>query len=317
MPTRRTFLASGVAASAGATAWASLSSSWGARFLRERIARVRPGPARRAAHAHAGHLGRQRRHHRLAGACHGAHQLLRPAHPDRPDVLPADRRGRLGRHRRAAAAGAVRADARGPARTSTCCWSPTPTSTTSTRRRSPRCRAARRWSWPRDVRPAAATRHASVHELRWNETVRVRTPRGEAQVRAIEVRHWGARLQRDTWRGYGGFVVEREGRRLLIGGDTADTPLFRDHRRHGPFEAAVMPIGAYDPWIRQPLHARAGRDGWRTRQARGCSCPSTTSPSGSAGNRSSSRSSAPRRCCASERDRLALRAIGETVVLPA
>ena len=32
-------------------------------------------------------------------------------------------------------------------------------------------------------------------------------------------------------------------------GDTAETPLFREHRRHGPFEAAVMPIGAYDPWI--------------------------------------------------------------------
>src|SRR5690606_33811690 len=47
-----------------------------------------------------------------------------------------------------------------------------------------------------------------------------------------------------------GFAIEREGRRLLIGGDTADTPRFRDHRRHGPFDAAVMPIGAYDPWIR-------------------------------------------------------------------
>ena len=93
-------------------------------------------------------------------------------------------------------------------------------------------------------------RTAAVHELRWNESVRVRTPRGDAQVHAIEVRHWGARVQRDTWRGYTGFVVEREGRRLLIGGDTADTPVFRDHRRHGPFDAALMPIGAYDPWIR-------------------------------------------------------------------
>jgi L-ascorbate metabolism protein UlaG (beta-lactamase superfamily) len=98
-----------------------------------------------------------------------------------------------------------------------------------------------------DLLPRAA--YASVRELRWNETTRVTTPRGEALVRAIEVRHWGARIQRDTHRGYGGFIVEREGRRLLIGGDTADTPLFRGHRRYGPFEAAVMPIGAYDPWI--------------------------------------------------------------------
>jgi L-ascorbate metabolism protein UlaG (beta-lactamase superfamily) len=63
------------------------------------------------------------------------------------------------------------------------------------------------------------------------------------------VKHWGARIQRDTHRGYTGFIVEREGRRLLIGGDTASTGAFRDHRRFGPFEAAVMPIGAYDPWI--------------------------------------------------------------------
>ena len=73
--------------------------------------------------------------------------------------------------------------------------------------------------------------------------------RGEARVRALEVRHWGARLGRDQWRGYGGWVVEREGKRLLIGGDTADTRAFRDHRQHGPYELAVMPIGAYDPWI--------------------------------------------------------------------
>jgi L-ascorbate metabolism protein UlaG (beta-lactamase superfamily) len=99
-----------------------------------------------------------------------------------------------------------------------------------------------------DLLPRRAT--ASINELRWNDAVRIRTSSGEAQVRAIEVKHWGARVQRDTWRGYAGFVVEREGRRLLIGGDTADTPLFRDHRRLGPFDAAVMPIGAYDPWIR-------------------------------------------------------------------
>jgi L-ascorbate metabolism protein UlaG (beta-lactamase superfamily) len=98
-----------------------------------------------------------------------------------------------------------------------------------------------------DLLPARPMR--ALHELQWNESVRVTSPRGDAQVRAIQVRHWGARIRSDTHRGYGGWIVEREGRRLLIGGDTATTPLFRDHRRHGPFEAAIMPIGAYDPWI--------------------------------------------------------------------
>jgi L-ascorbate metabolism protein UlaG (beta-lactamase superfamily) len=94
------------------------------------------------------------------------------------------------------------------------------------------------------------SRYAEVHEIGWDESIRVSTPRGEALVRSIEVRHWGARIQRDTWRGYGGFIVEREGQRLLIGGDTAETDAFHGHRKYGPFAAAVMPIGAYDPWIR-------------------------------------------------------------------
>jgi L-ascorbate metabolism protein UlaG (beta-lactamase superfamily) len=92
-------------------------------------------------------------------------------------------------------------------------------------------------------------RYRSVTELRWNESAHITTPRGDLGVRGIEVKHWGARIGRDRWRGYTGFVVEREGRRLLIAGDTAMTPIFRDHRRYGPFDAAVMPIGAYDPWI--------------------------------------------------------------------
>ncbi|HUU34608.1 MAG TPA: MBL fold metallo-hydrolase, partial [Vicinamibacterales bacterium] len=98
-----------------------------------------------------------------------------------------------------------------------------------------------------DLLPRRA--YSAVHELRWNDTITVNTPHGQARIRAIEVKHWGARIQRDTHRGYTGWVIEREGKRLLVGGDTASTAAFRDHRRYGPFEAAIMPIGAYDPWI--------------------------------------------------------------------
>jgi L-ascorbate metabolism protein UlaG (beta-lactamase superfamily) len=92
-------------------------------------------------------------------------------------------------------------------------------------------------------------RYASVHELRWGESVRLETPRGDLAVRALEVKHWGARLRRDRYRGYNGYVIAREGRALLFGGDTAHTPLFASYRRHGPYAAAIMPIGAYDPYI--------------------------------------------------------------------
>jgi len=77
----------------------------------------------------------------------------------------------------------------------------------------------------------------------------VQTPRGDLEVHALEVKHWGARLRRDTYRGYNGYVLRREGRALLFGGDTAQTARFATYRRHGPYEAAIMPIGAYDPYI--------------------------------------------------------------------
>jgi L-ascorbate metabolism protein UlaG (beta-lactamase superfamily) len=91
--------------------------------------------------------------------------------------------------------------------------------------------------------------YSAVHELAWGRSQTIATRHGNLVVRGIEVKHWGARIRRDTWRGYTGFVLEREGRKLLIGGDTASTNAFKQHRALGPFEAAVMPIGAYDPWI--------------------------------------------------------------------
>jgi L-ascorbate metabolism protein UlaG (beta-lactamase superfamily) len=91
--------------------------------------------------------------------------------------------------------------------------------------------------------------YRSVEELRWDGTTSVQSSRGEVRVRALQVRHWGARVRRDTHRGYNGYVLEREGKKLLFGGDTAHTSLFANYRTHGPFEAAIMPIGAYNPWI--------------------------------------------------------------------
>jgi L-ascorbate metabolism protein UlaG (beta-lactamase superfamily) len=158
--------------------------------------------------------------------------------------------------------------------------------------------------------------YSSARELRWNESARVRTPRGELLVRAIEVKHWGARVRRDTWRGYTGFILEREGRKILIGGDTAATPVFRGHRRFGPFDAAVMPIGAYNPWI-----------------ANHCTPEQAVAMADAAGARvivpvhhqSFRLSNEPfmepieriQEALAKERDRLAIREIGETIVVQA
>jgi L-ascorbate metabolism protein UlaG (beta-lactamase superfamily) len=88
-----------------------------------------------------------------------------------------------------------------------------------------------------------------VYEITWNQSVSLRTRHGDLEVRAVEVKHWGARLNNDFYRGYNGYVIRREGRVLLFGGDTAHTRAFAGHRRHGPNEPAIMSIRAYDPYI--------------------------------------------------------------------
>ncbi len=85
-------------------------------------------------------------------------------------------------------------------------------------------------------------------ELRWGEDVMVKRAAGELLVRAFPVKHWGARLRHDYHRGYNGYVLERNGRRIIYAGDTAATDSFAALRSRR-FDLAVMPIGAYDPWV--------------------------------------------------------------------
>lgn len=94
-----------------------------------------------------------------------------------------------------------------------------------------------------------STRLRRVTELGWNEHATFRSPQGELEIEAVEVEHWGQRWPSEMERGYNGYILRREGRTLLFGGDTANTPLFAELRSRGPFAAAIMPIGAYDPWV--------------------------------------------------------------------
>jgi L-ascorbate metabolism protein UlaG (beta-lactamase superfamily) len=90
-----------------------------------------------------------------------------------------------------------------------------------------------------------ARRYRTVHELGWGES----TQAGPAAVRAFKVDHWGARMRTDNYRGYNGYTIEVGRRRILFGGDTAYTPDFRQLRGPRPFDLAIMPVGAYNPWI--------------------------------------------------------------------
>jgi L-ascorbate metabolism protein UlaG (beta-lactamase superfamily) len=88
-------------------------------------------------------------------------------------------------------------------------------------------------------------RYREVREMRWAERVRA----GAVEIRALEVKHWGARMRTDTYRGYNGYLLEVGRYRILFGGDTAITPAFRAVRSARPVDLAIMPIGAYNPWI--------------------------------------------------------------------
>jgi len=94
------------------------------------------------------------------------------------------------------------------------------------------------------------TRFGKVSELHWNQTQTIATAAGDIEITAVPVNHWGARMRKDFHRGYNGYVLERNGRKILFGGDTAFTEMFRALRRFGRIDIALMSIGCYNPWIR-------------------------------------------------------------------
>src|SRR5437762_146348 len=88
------------------------------------------------------------------------------------------------------------------------------------------------------------TRFRDITELGWGETRSLQTAADKIDVTAFAVNHWGARKRRDTHRGYNGYLLERNGRRIIFGGDTAIADNnFAELRRHGEIDVAIMSIG--------------------------------------------------------------------------
>lgn len=81
-----------------------------------------------------------------------------------------------------------------------------------------------------------------VIELGWNEQRRI----GGIDLTALPVNHWGPRVFYDTWRTYNAYLLKREGKSILFGGDTAETTGFAGV---GPVDLMCIGIGAYDPYI--------------------------------------------------------------------
>ncbi|HYA36420.1 MAG TPA: MBL fold metallo-hydrolase [Candidatus Binataceae bacterium] len=87
--------------------------------------------------------------------------------------------------------------------------------------------------------------YSDVRELRWGQATEI----AGLKITAMGARHWGKR-----WPPFGGsygfnsYVLEKNGRRMLVACDSAYTDLFGALATTPP-DIAAFSIGAYDPWI--------------------------------------------------------------------
>ncbi|MBB5341327.1 MBL fold metallo-hydrolase [Tunturiibacter gelidoferens] len=89
-----------------------------------------------------------------------------------------------------------------------------------------------------------------IHGLAWWEQIEVQG----LKVTMTPCKHWGARMFRDTHRGYGGYVVEGGGQSVYHSGDTAYFDGFSEIGARLRPEVALLPIGAYFPDSYRSVH---------------------------------------------------------------
>jgi L-ascorbate metabolism protein UlaG (beta-lactamase superfamily) len=104
---------------------------------------------------------------------------------------------------------------------------------------------------PKGVEDLVATLGFSrVHRLAWWESAEVQG----LNVTMTPCKHWGARMFRDTHRGYGGYVLEGDGHSVYHSGDTAYFDGFREIGARLRPQVALLPIGAYFPDSYRSVH---------------------------------------------------------------
>lgn len=92
---------------------------------------------------------------------------------------------------------------------------------------------------------------AEITELEWWNSSHF----GNLTVTHVPSRHWGARILKDSHRGYGGFVLRAGKHSVYHAGDTAYFSGFREIARRLSPDLALLPIGAYNPPQFRHVHA--------------------------------------------------------------
>jgi L-ascorbate metabolism protein UlaG (beta-lactamase superfamily) len=91
---------------------------------------------------------------------------------------------------------------------------------------------------------------SQVHGLAWWEQIDIQG----LHVTMTPCRHWGARMFRDTHRGYGGYVIEGTDHSVYHSGDTAYFDGFSEIGTRLKPQVALLPIGAYFPDSYRTVH---------------------------------------------------------------
>jgi L-ascorbate metabolism protein UlaG (beta-lactamase superfamily) len=91
---------------------------------------------------------------------------------------------------------------------------------------------------------------ARVVTLEWWQTKSI----GGLELTMTPCKHWGARLFKDTHRGFGGYVIRGGGHSLYHSGDTAYFDGFTHIGKRLKPEVALLPIGAYRPDSYRGVH---------------------------------------------------------------
>lgn len=89
-----------------------------------------------------------------------------------------------------------------------------------------------------------------VSTLKWWQEIDI----ANLRITMTPCRHWGARMFKDTHRGYGGYVVESGGQSIYHSGDTAYFDGFAEIGRRLAPGVALLPIGAYFPDSYRSVH---------------------------------------------------------------
>lgn len=91
----------------------------------------------------------------------------------------------------------------------------------------------------------------SVLQMHWQDTQEI----AGVQIRAIEGKHWGARLPWNKDMEANSFLLSKNGINIFFGGDTGYTPIIKEQLTGIPIDLAIVGIGAYSPKSFEAKHA--------------------------------------------------------------